>query len=215
MKPADKKRIEAWIAGRIFEEQADGAPIRCFKLSQIVEGAQKKPTILEVQCRDQGSAEIIANELISHAQMDADATGGVQKYEIKAQYGVVEAESRGGRCAFKLAGESEDKDDELGFASMSTDARGMLAQQMRHNEGFAKAIILMTSEIAGVQNTMLNSLALRVERSEDRSAKMAELMERMMSDRMERDLAARRELIKEKRIDMVVDTVQKLVVPGV
>lgn len=216
MKPADRKRIQAWITGRIFEEQADGAPLRCFKLSQIVEGnAGKKPCILEVQCRDQGSAEAITEELLGHAQMDADAAGGLQKYEIKAQYGVAEAETRGGRCAFRLTGETEDKDDDMGFSAMSTDARGMLAQQMRHNEGFAKATILMTTEIVALQNTLVNSLAVRVEKAEDRSAKMAELMERMMSDRMERELAARRELRQEKREEMIIDTIQKVVVPKV
>jgi hypothetical protein len=213
MKPADKKRLEVWLSQQIHTEQPDGAPLRLFKVSHLVEGAIKKASILEVHYRDQTETASIAAQLIEHAQADADAAGGVQKYEIKAQYGQQQVESRGGRFVMRLKGEAEDTEDEMGLASVETSGRGVLAMVMKHQEGTMRLMVGVVGDLMNSQQTILGNLSARVEKAEARSSSLYELLEKAANDRLDRELAARDQLRKERREDMMINVAEKVLLP--
>lgn len=215
MASTEKQRLAKWIGEQIHTVQADSAPLRLFKLQHVVEGRDKPDNILEVHFRDQTSSEPIAQQLLDHAQGDANASGGTHRYIVKAMYGQQELEHRGGRYAMRIKGESDEDEDVAILGNVSATPGGHLAMALRHNETIMRIAMLQASETLSATLGVLSRVSERLERSEESRGLMLDRLEEQSRLRLDAELQARTQLRREKREDMAIQVATEVLLPKV
>ena len=154
--------------------------------------------------------EELQGRIQTDADVDAHGIGGVQKYQL-IPYHTKNPDRSQGRLVFRAGDAANEERD---FESEPANERGMLAQQMRHNEA------LVRSQVTSVNNTMnillRSNEKLQVEKEkleEDRYRNLS-VMEKLMQDGHGRFLA---EQESEFQMAMKKETFSKLamLVPAV
>lgn len=158
---------------------------------------------------DHDDLERLANEIAMRAQTDADGVGvaGPQRYVVQS---FKRGDTRGStRFAFTLRANVEDEMDGGGGDEPPT-LRGLVTQQMRHNE----ALTRLNVTLAG---TMANQMARRMEAMDSEMTKMREersatflALEAAKTDEHNRELEAMHQMKTEERKDEAFSKLMKL-----
>lgn len=155
--------LNKWIRQRVFAEHEAG-PCVAFQLYHEVEGA-RKGTLLSAFAvdvpTDEKSVEAylmsLTNEILGYAASDADATGHVQKYVVRAFYGATRAIQ--GRHVFRMApGNDADEGEDTELDSEPRNGRGLVSQSMRHAEAYARLMVNNNDAVVRAQGAMVEKL---------------------------------------------------------
>lgn len=210
---AEKKRLVAFLAEHLYAKQEDEAPLRNFRVSHHQEGTSKSNLVTNAHVRgERAEPDALADNILLACQGDADASGGVHRYVVRAMYGIRSEEARGGRHIIKLRGDTE-KDDDDTLDGIEVGPRGVLSMLMRHQEGTQKYAFLHGSEIMDKQFTLIDRLIQRNEALETRQVSMFDTIQRMSDDRLNREIEARKQLRREKREDLAISLAMRYL-PG-
>lgn len=147
--------------------------------------------------------EEFVNDLVSSAESDAmDIGKGRVKYSVRVV-------GKQARCTFALSvPEREDEDvedlDEL------PQKRGLISQQMRHNEAFAKIVVGQAREGSDVLREIIRDLRAENTTLKRREAETIKTLEELRSMQFARDL----EVMKLHKAEQRKDEVAKILMAG-
>lgn len=149
-------------------------------------------------------ANRLANEIGNRAQIDANGNGpGPQRYVLSS---VVEG-GRAARLAFVLRGESQDEEEEdpNSAGNDPPTMRGLVQQQMRHNEALARTLIQVSSTAGSHMARQLEAMGRQVESMLKDRFDMFEQLEQSRNANNEREIAVMQALNKEKHKEAAVE----------
>ena len=157
----------------------------------------------------QTSPRDLFNVISERAVEDVEGIGGSQKYVILPFFG--DSPTPVGRFVFYLNGMASDQDGNDIAASEPANVKGLIAQQMRHNEVLVRTLVAAQ----GAQMRMVEIFAQRAETSENRRSEMIEVFEQAASLKNEREVVLAREKAKEERRSRLYEKAANTVMPFV
>lgn len=206
-----EKEIEKFLRQQLFRNRE--VPLEKFALRHAAPGS--KGTEVDTfkvpdgeECTDD-TISLLAGDIMSRAQMDADGLGGLQRYVILPYE---KGSPKGvGRLAFRITGQDEDYDVGEGTGEEAPTQLGQLKQLMRHNEALAR---INTQGMAAI----LGSMERRISRQDDliehlitKQMEAFEIVESAKSEENDRDIKMLEAAGKEKRTDQLFDKLNTLI----
>ena len=149
---------------------------------------------------------MLAEEIVSRAQGDADGIGGVQRY-IVALYADKDPRAIL-RWPFRLRANG-DEFEEAGEEPASN--KGLLMQLMRHNEAMAKTMVHAVAGLTTVMARRLESSDATITRLTDQHYHHMELLEEAKSDQHSRDMELMTTNASEERKNQMFEKFSMLV----
>lgn len=165
---------------------------------------EKEVTDLDVE-----GVDPLTNELLSEAYEDAESLGGIQKYKVEAYFGTKKRAGRKKRFAMH-AGEDA-SDNEL---SEPANNKGLVSQQMRHNEALMKMTVNSFGQMMKMLGSQLEKTQAALDDALEKNYQMIELREKLLSEQEERELTRVMAMKQEDRKDELVGAV-KVMLPSV
>lgn len=129
--------------------------------------------------------EELQGRIETDADVDAHGIGGVQKYQL-IPYHTKNPDRSQGRLVFRAGDAANEERD---FESEPANERGMLAQQMRHNEALIRSQVTSTNNVMNILSRQNEKLQLEKEKLEDDRYRNMSVMEKLMQDGHSRFLA--------------------------
>lgn len=202
----DRKKLIQWLSRSILTENDDG-PCRRIVLRHLI--ATEKTSSVEEWAASVHSKDVdqLADLIIEKAEEDAESLGGMQQYVVRAYYGDNKKPSPG-RFVARVFTQTDSDEDQS--SSEPANAKGQLAQQMRHNEAMMRMTVGATNEMLRAQGRMLEMVTARLEVVERGRTELLTLTEELLSHRHERDLDLAARAAKEKRTDEALGKVMLL-----
>ena len=204
-------RIRGFLSRQTTVERPEGLCNRIVLRQLSVEGTGGREVTSFSLDHVPSSSELesLIQEICSTAQGDADGLGRhVQKYAIFTYF--EQSISSLGSFPFMLSGEGADGDDDGFEGSEPANAKGLLAQLMRHNEGNARTSTLAMGGVVREQARIIEKITERNEKLNEKLIEVSELMEALQSAKHERDLESRRLEHKLKVTDEMFERVRIL-----
>lgn len=151
---------------------------------------------------------MMADDIISRSQLDADGQGGtgVQRYVISLH---VKGEIRSvGRFSYKMKSSGDEFED---AGDEPANARGLVSQLMRHNEAIAKIMVTSLGGVVHHQTRQLESANETIERLTRINAENNERLEAANSQAHDRDMELMKENAKQERDKLMFDKLSLMV----
>jgi hypothetical protein len=202
----ERKKLIQYLSRNILTESDDG-PCRRIVLRHLI--ATEKTSSVEEWAASVYAKNIdeLADLIIEKAESDAEDLGGMQQYVVRTFFGESKKPSSS-RFVCRVLQQSEDDEDHS--SSEPANAKGMLVQQMRHNEAMMRMTIGAANEMLRAQQRITEMLSARLEVVEKGRTELLTLTEELLSHRHERDLDLSARAAKEKRTDAALDKVMLL-----
>jgi len=204
-----KSAVERWTSKMLLKMGPEGA-----SLSRIVirhaTGGSRAPAVGEVSVdAARHNATKLAAEVWELAEGDAEGLGGlVQRYVAHAYFGACE-EPDPNRCTIRV--QREEEEGASGLDSEPADARGMVAQSMRHNEALARISLGASQGIFNQMTRLIEMQGQQLAEAHTRMAEMREAAEDVTDRRLEREAMRRAEEREDKRDAALLGSLQALV----
>lgn len=149
----NRKTLERFIRQQVFRTRENA--LERFILRSGIGRGNEVDTISVPPDVNSDNILLFVDEILSRAQSDADSLGSkTQRYTlIAAELG----QKDGARFNFRVKGEGDDEDDD-GGGEPATE-KGIITQQMRHNEALMRMLVQATG-------TMVNGMARRLDAAE-------------------------------------------------
>lgn len=164
---SQRQRLDRWIRQQAF---GDYGSLTRFTIKHSAQGAKGSPVgELKVEKVTADDVREIADNLDNMVADDASGMGGMQRYVIESWHD--DGETASARIALRIQGYDPDIDNMDSDDAEPPTKGGILGQQMRHNE------IIMKTLVAGMGGAIQS-----LQRS---AARNAELVETLMSQRLE------------------------------
>lgn len=160
---------------------------------------------------DESTIANIAAELIGTAQDDADGSSRPNTYCIKAMKGAARGE-RG--PIFRLRnedGNGESEDSDMLGSSEPSNAAGLLAQLMRHNEANQRISAIKDENLMRAMTDTIKTLTLQNQHYADKHWEVIERAEDLANEKESREIARTQALGRERRLDDALRTIKPLV----
>ena len=204
-------KIQNWLRNQTFVETSDGPAIR-YTLCHMTEESKLGLQVVSVDARgeDPGNEwiEDTASFLEQAAISDAEGIGGVQTYVVLC-YREKSPDKVSARCVVRANG--GDATDEYGHINSEPPTeKGLVRQQMRHNEALAKVLMSSTSSVLRHCETTINKLSHQNEILLNQRLETFTLIEDLQSQRHERELKALESENRKKLLSDGFDTVKQL-----
>lgn len=129
--------------------------------------------------------EELQDKISTDADVDAEGNGGVQKYQLLA-YHEGSPDHSLSRLVFRSGDPANEEHD---FDTEPANERGLLAQQMRHNEALIRSQVTSTNNVMQILSRQNEKLQNEKEALESDRFRNLEMMEKLMSHGHERYLA--------------------------
>jgi len=146
--------------------------------------------------------EEVSHRICEAAEEDAKGLqGGKQRYILVA----MDSDRALERCTFTIESEDEEDSEGASITSEVANPAGFAAQAMRHNEQILR---LSMQGFEATQRANINTIRALVQRNDQMEEKhivVFQLVEDLLSQRAERELAALKEANKERRLDATFD----------
>lgn len=187
-----KKNIREWLQRQAFLDDDDKGPVRKVVIHQVTTAGKRGMEIGSADLKEKSDAGAISNiiaDIDSMVTGDAEGTGQMQKYVIIAMHKGDEGWSNGAKLSIRVAPDADDEEGDL--MSEAPTKTGILAQQMRHTEVFARIAVQSADSTIRSLNKQNEELRAQVEKLLDKNFELTELMEQLMSKKHERDLATK------------------------
>jgi hypothetical protein len=142
------------------------------------------------------------------AQEDADGRTGVTSYRLRALKGITQGESS---PPFRLRSQDADIDTEaLGDTEPAT-KDGHLAQLMRHNEIYVRALVQQQEVMSRQSTDIIANLAAQNKHYTDKHWEVMLRAEELADEKEDREVTRLKEIGKEKRFDEALKAFKPLV----
>jgi hypothetical protein len=177
--------LNKWLCRELVKDRRD-KPIAKISLRHAAPGTKGNDIeTIDLQERTLSTDELpmIAEEIVSRAQMDADGIGGVQRY-IVALYQVKDPRACV-RFPFRIRANG-DEFEEAG--DEPSNSKGLLSQLMRHNEAMAKTMVHAVAGLTTVMARRLESSDNTITRLTEQHTENMKLLEEAKSDQHTRDM---------------------------
>jgi hypothetical protein len=155
-------------------------------------GVGESAVIIDVTFTPGEDPVAVADSLVDAAREEGDVLGGVRKFEITVA-------GHKGRCVFSLQFKEKD-DDEIDEAP---NGKGLVSQQMRHNEKLVKLVIGLTAETSKTSRQQLHEANERVKNLEKVHLEGIKTYAEILDAKQLRDLEMTKLLKSEERKDQV------------
>lgn len=130
----------------------------------------------------------IINAIEEAAHDDAESLGGHQKYLLLAYY--QNSTKPLARCGFRVDAGDDDDDSDEELASEPANAKGLVAQAMRHQEGNFRTSVMATNHVINMMQRTIDTQQETINTLLASKMDTIKLVEDLVSQRHERDLAA-------------------------
>lgn len=197
-------KLTAFIKQQLNVAREDAGECCKFVLKHVNANA-KQNEVSTFDCRavhkqDGDKRETFIEQLINGveeaAHDDAESLGGHQRYLLLAYF--KGADKPLGRCGFRMeAGDDEDEGDEE-LASEPANAKGLVAQTMRHQEATMRTSIMGHNHMMSMMQRTIDSQQDTINALLKEKFDSIKLIEEMLSLKQERDLEARKALHAEE-----------------
>lgn len=206
----DRKKLTTWLNRAVLVENEQG---RCRKivLRHLI-ATEKANSIGEwIASAWTNNLVALADSIQEEAEQDVDSLIGLQTYVLRAYYGD-ETKPGPSRFLFRIESRQVESDTDLDpLGSEPANVKGMLSQQMRHNEAIMRLAIGTANQTLSTVLGMNRFLMERVESLERGRMAHVEATEQLLNQRNERELEAKRLEASEKRKDEAFQKLQLLV----
>lgn len=210
MASVNRKKLCQWVARQVLLEHEDG-PCRRMVVRHVI--SSKSTPTGEVLVEGRTDAEGIAESIASIIEDDAKELGDRQTYTVRAFFGRSSKEEVGGRDRFSAHVFTEsDGDDAL--MSEGPNGRGVMIQQMRHNEALVRTMVQTVGQTLDHMARINATLAARLEKIEEGRMAQIETFEELLSKRHERELEATKLQNAERRKEQAFEKLT-LLLPAV
>lgn len=210
-----KKQFESWFRSQIYLVTDEG---RCkkFVLRHVTSASRMGQAVLTIDVPSEVAGEEgIEDAWISEscrsiedtAQGDADGAGGMNNYIVQSFHGE-KPEKATARFTLKFHGGSDVETDEV--SSEPPNKTGLLSQLMRHNEAIMRtATIVQGNALSTMQRTQARQESI-IEGLLKEKFENFELIEKLLSQKDEREMAKAKAIQDMEMRDKLVDKVSLL-----
>lgn len=206
----DRKKLTTWLNRAVLVENEQG---RCRKivLRHLI-ATEKANSIGEwVASAWTNNLVALADSIQEEAESDVENLIGLQTYVLRAYYGD-EIKPGPSRFLFRIESRQAESDSDMDpLGSEPANVKGMLSQQMRHNEGIMRLAIGTANQTHASILAMNRFLMERVEMLERGRMAHVEATEALLNQRNDREMEAKRLESSEKRKDEAFQKLQLLV----
>ena len=184
-------RVPNWIRGYLMQSGATRLDLR-----HLTESGSERVRGWDLnQERDEDTtAEILAHQVLTAAQEDAEGLGGHQRYEVRA-YGTGDT-GHLGRIIFEVRSDGEAAEDSSPIEEATP--KGQVAQAQRHTETMTRMMINGFNEVMGHLMSTNQMLQKRNESLEARELEVLEMRENLSTHDHQRKLEIAREARTER-----------------
>lgn len=185
---SDSDKISRFLRNALVIEGREGP---CFRLTlkhivtKGVGGDVANYNIGDAQDIDPTFLEELQGRIETDASVDAEGCGGVQKYQLLS-YHTKDPDKSQARLVIRAGDAANEEHD---FDSEPANERGLVAQQMRHNEALIRSQVTSTNNVMNILSRQNEKLQLEKEKLEEDRYRNLAMMESMMQDRHGRFLA--------------------------
>lgn len=201
-------RVRKWVMECYQTPPSDG-DLRGLKLVHL---GLKNSELWAKELGDDFTVEGIdplVNEILNEAWDDAESLGGIQKYKVEAYFGTKKRAGRKKRFSMHAGEDASDSE-----FSEPANGKGLVAQQMRHNEALMKMSVNSFGQMMKMLGSQLEKTQAALDDALEKNYQMIELRERLLSEQEERELQRVMVMKQEDRKDELVEGV-KLLLPSV
>lgn len=149
---------------------------------------------------------LIYNEVVNASTSDAVTMGGVQRYSLQSYHG--DNKSQSARKTFRVNGDDGREEDE-DLSSEGANVKGILAQQMRHNELIMKTSLGVVGQMMQAVSRTNAQQAARLDEMERDRLQNLSVVEKLLSEQHTRDMELRKMELREKSIGEVVSSLKQ------
>ena len=179
---------------------------RCIRISlrhMAGRGTEVQQFEIEKQM-DENEADSIADEIEATAFADASAFGGVQKY-CAVPFFENFPDKADGRLVFRMTGDEDAEADD--GSSEPPNMKGLISQQMRHNESLVRAVVLGSQNIINGQARIIDRYQGLQEQLLGKYIEAAELIAEIQNNREGRALEEKKADHKQLMLESTLDRV--------
>lgn len=208
-----EKKLTAYIRAELVRERPDDAPLHGFFLFHAPAGKQGRAVdhwlvageALSLEREDDSR---LAAEILDRAQTDADghAGSGPQRYRVEAQ---VRGDTRN-PTRFVVTLRPQEDEDELEGGDEPANARGLVAQSMRHTEVAMRIATQGLHAAMSQMSRMCEQLGRENESMRTERAEMFKTLEAAKSQESERELLAMTAMKEQERKDALIQKAVEL-----
>jgi len=210
-----EKRIIGWLRNQIGIEKADG-PIARFELRHLAGGKLGMEVLTLNPSFENGTHDaedtwfdVTTSEIITAAEAEASEIGGSQVYAIFA-YRHESPSKVSARCVFRVDGGDPEESSYGEMNSEPATPQGIIKQSMRHTEVLMKLMVTNQAAIMRQNAMTIEQLSRQVERHEDNRFQTIELVEDLLSKKLERDLEIQKAESNQKMLEEGVSSLKAL-----
>lgn len=187
-----KPKIERFLRSAVYDEEE---PFTGFHINHCPSGGKPSPVKRRTFAEPQGveDVETVADEIVQVTTDDATGMGGVQRYQVIPLFGG----KAKGRLMIRVEGYSDGEFDE--FDSEGPSNRGLVAQQMRHNEALIKSSHAAFGGIMTQMQRLLMSQSQHIEKLLEQRMEDFKAIEEAQSAKHEREMEMLQLAGKEER----------------
>jgi len=198
MSDTNRDKMVRWIRKQL------GTSGELLKLVLRHASGAKTAAVCELDVDQKTTAEDYASSVMLAATDDANGLGGIHKYSL-ASYFADRIEAPRERFSFRIIAEENDEDGMDALSTEDGNAKGLLAQMMRHNEAIMRTSVMGTNDLIRHYQQMVSSQMNRNSELEERHTHLVGMIEEVSSLKHERDIASLRAASDMKRKDDLVE----------
>lgn len=180
-------QIGRWIRKIVVPATTDQSLGRCTKLEVVHFSVNNKPQGAVGQVAIPRTFEVdgvdtLVREIVEMAQEDANNLHqGIQRYAVFARF--EKDANYNPRCYFRIAGK-EEYDPDTGGADPSepADAKGLVAQLMRHNEAIMRSMVVNSSYMMDTLRQENASQRILLDKQAEQAVEVGALIQEMLDN---------------------------------
>lgn len=184
-----KKLIREYLTRQTYADDPDRGPVKKVVIHQVTTTGKRGMEIGQVELADKPDTESITGYIADIEAMvtgDVEGSGTMQRYVLVAHHKGENGWDSGAKLTIRVAPENDDDGDTMSEGPTKT---GILAQQMRHTEVFARIAVSTADRSIVTLQKQNEKLQEQVEKLLDKNFDLVTLIEELQSKKLERELA--------------------------
>ena len=204
-----KKQFESWMRNQIYMN-TDGGACKRLVLRHVTGASRIGNSVLNIEVPttlegEEGLSDVWIEETCKQiedtAQGDADGAGGQNNYQVQSYHG--ESDKPSARFSLKMHGAVDLDNDDV--SSEPANKTGLIAQTMRHLEAVMRTTtIVQANALSTMQRTQARQEQM-IEKLIDEKFQNITVVESLLSQKNERDMAQAHAVQKMEMQEKVVD----------
>jgi hypothetical protein len=205
-----EREMNSWLRRQFFHFSERHGDCKSVVLSHVSDGGklQHVSDFLIKENIEMNEVEDVSGDITRTALIDAEAFGKIQKYRLQAVF--KNSPEPLNRFMFRVHPTGSDEDNVDLVESEPANAKGMVAQAMRHTEAVMKISVMSTGTIVEAQRRTIERLTLQNETLMQKHLDSVSVIEDLMSRRHQRELDSAVAMRKEKSYEQITEKILML-----